>query len=693
MKHIYLAVLGLLLSGTLGYAHSVTNDHSYQAERIGDSLPNVLVDQRADLIDYRLRTEARLKFSLHQLPNDLSAWETKKKELREQIIEASGLTVDHALPLDMQVTATLNMDGYTIQNIYFQTLPGVYATANLFVPEGEGPFPAVVGMHGHWPEGKLAERVQAVGHTLAKNGYVCISIDAFGAGERTTTHGEFEYHGANLGASLLNIGESLLGIQVADNMRTVDLLLSLPYVDPERIGATGASGGGNQTMWLAAMDERVKAAMPVVSVGTFESAVMGSNCVCEMLPNGLTFTETSGVLALIAPRAVKMCNHHQDSNPTFYPDEMIRSYHNSLPIFQMHGAEENIAYELFDLTHGYWPEDREAMLGWFDLHLKGLGDGAPREEIPFENLPVEKLMVFEKGKRDPKVLSLEVYAKMKGRHQEKLNAERSSINPDALRMELKDLLGIDQALLIKEVHRFDAAGGWERLALETGDGRLIPLLHRPAKTRGSAYTILSRSEGKHAISAALLEELKNKGDGLVVMELSGTGELESLTDRSRTGLPPFHTLARAHLWLGKTLLGQWAEEIHAVTAFVKNTYAAGTLVLDADREAGLAALLGLAAESYPVDQLVLRYVPTSYVFDSREQVDYFSMGIHLPRIVNWGDIIQAAVLADKKISWLNPVSISGRPLLDKNLAPSLETFNQLREISRTNGELIFGILE
>src|SRR5690606_40019017 len=174
MKHIYLAVLELLLSGTLGYAHSVTNDHSYQAERAADSLPNVLVDQRADLIDYRLRTEARLKFSLHQLPTDLSAWETKKKELREQIIEASGLTVDHALPLDMQVTATLNMDGYTIQNIYFQTLPGVYATANLFVPEGEGPFPAVVGMHGHWPEGKLAERVQAVGHTLAKNGYVCI---------------------------------------------------------------------------------------------------------------------------------------------------------------------------------------------------------------------------------------------------------------------------------------------------------------------------------------------------------------------------------------------------------------------------------------------------------------------------------------------------------------------------------------
>src|SRR5690606_40370156 len=72
----------------------------------------------------------------------------------------------------------------------------------------------------------------------------------------------------------------------------VDLLLSLPFVDKENIGATGASGGGNQTMWFAALDERIKAAMPIVSVGTFESAVMGSNCVCELMPGGLTFTES-----------------------------------------------------------------------------------------------------------------------------------------------------------------------------------------------------------------------------------------------------------------------------------------------------------------------------------------------------------------------------------------------------------------
>src|SRR5690606_3572677 len=127
-------------------------------------------------------------------------------------------------------------------------------------------------------------------------------------------HGNFEYHGAHLGASLLNVGETLLGMQLTDNMRGVDLLSSLPFVDAARIGATGASGGGNQTMWLAAMDDRVKASMPVVSVGTFESYIMSSNCVCEMLPDGLMHMEESEVLGLVAPRAIRVCNAAKEAN-------------------------------------------------------------------------------------------------------------------------------------------------------------------------------------------------------------------------------------------------------------------------------------------------------------------------------------------------------------------------------------------
>src|SRR5690606_36699493 len=188
---------------------------------------------------------------------------------------------------------------------------------------------------------------------------------------------------------LLNIGESLMGMQITNKIRGSALLQSLPYVDAEKIGATGASGGGNQTMWLGAVDERVKAAMPVVSVDTFNSYVMGHNCVCEVLPNGLAFTGEWGVLSLVAPRAMRMCNHKQESNPTFFPAEMLQSFAKALPVFGCYGAEMNIDSQLFDRPHGYYPADREALLGLMDLHLKGDGDRIPRKENSLEPLPAE----------------------------------------------------------------------------------------------------------------------------------------------------------------------------------------------------------------------------------------------------------------------------------------------------------------
>ena len=128
----------------------------------------------------------------------------------------------------------------------------------------------------------------------------------------------------------------------------------------------------------------------------------------------LNLTEEAGILALVAPRAIKMCNHLQDDNKAFYPTEMIRTYTNAKPVFKMYGAENNIKYQLFDLQHGYLAEDREAMLGWFDLHLKKIGSGSSKKEIPFEVLPEEKLMVFPVGKRDANVVGTAEYCKQRG---------------------------------------------------------------------------------------------------------------------------------------------------------------------------------------------------------------------------------------------------------------------------------------
>ncbi|MFA6176566.1 MAG: hypothetical protein WC765_08320, partial [Phycisphaerae bacterium] len=177
-----------------------------------------------------LRADAARKFRIHQLPTEAAAWKARRKELVAAIWKKLGVSIDHELALDYHETATIRMDGYVIKNVYFQSRPGIYVTGNLYLPNGAKACPAVLNVHGHWPRGRLEKRVQERGHSLAKNGYVCLSVDAFGSGERSTKHGEFEYHGGYLGASLMNIGETLMGAQVVDNMRAVDLLCSLDFV-------------------------------------------------------------------------------------------------------------------------------------------------------------------------------------------------------------------------------------------------------------------------------------------------------------------------------------------------------------------------------------------------------------------------------------------------------------------------------
>ena len=689
MKITLLLGIGVLWALSMAQANILCLDIPYGTYHSLDSLPNVLVDQRSDLLGSSLKNQAMVKFATHQLPDNLEEWSKKRDEIRENIILHSGLKRYPNLPLNMKETGSLDMEGYTIRNIYFQTLPGVYATANLYVPDGKGPFPAVVSMHGHWREGKLAESVQSLGHTMAKNGYVSLVIDAFGSGERTTTHGDFEYHGANLGASLMNIGESLLGVQVADNMRAVDLLTSLPYVDAGNIGATGASGGGNQTMWFGALDERIKATMPIVSVGTFESAVMGSNCVCELLPGGLTFTESAGVLALYAPRALKMCNHSQDSNPTFYPVEMLRTYHNVKPIFELHGVADHVDNEVFDLTHGYWKEDREAMLGWFDLHLKGIGNGESRPELPFDILPMEKLMVFPLGKRSPLVISTDEYSRNQGKSLREDYLKKDSFDTEKLRTDLKQILGIDDYLEIAKTFAFPSQDGWERIALHTSDQQLVPILHFAPKNPALGYTLIASADGKNDIQEAHLEELKNRGGGIVIVELSGTGEAASKLDASGTSLSQFHTLSRAQLWLGKTMLGEWVRELELVSQFIVDTYDPSELSFEGNREAGLAALFLSVLQEGKIKQLTLKNTPVSYLFDNRENIDYFSMAVHLPGFLNWGDVSLAAGLSEQDVTFIDPVTMSGIPVSTGEKRAVQAEFENVKKILKQPGKIYF----
>jgi len=615
----------------------------------------------SDLVGATLKAEAAKRNRL-LIPDTGSVADARG--LRDQIKKLGNIYINHALPVDLHETGTILQKGYVIHKIWFQARPGIYATANLYVPEGRGPFPAVVNMHGHWPGGKAGDMVQACAHALALSGYVCINIDAWGSGERTTEHGVPEYHGANLGASLLNLGESLLGDQVADNIRAVDLLCSLAYVDSTRIGATGASGGGNQTMWLSAMDTRIKAAMPVVSVGTFESYIMNSNCVCELLPGGLCLTEEAGVLSLIAPRALKLCSALKDASPTFRPEEMLRSYQNTRPAYRMYHAEDRLRYQLFDTTHGYWPEMRGALLGWMDLHLKGKGDGSPRQEPTYHLFTEPELMVFSKGNRDGRVKGIAAYCAGA------VKKTGTPADPSVKRNELRALLGVSEAGAVRILKETTGEPGTKTVILE-GDSIMLTAL-TISKAASDKYVILLHPGGADSLPETRINSYQKQGYNIIRIDLWGTGASASpAANRTDGSLPRFHTLARSVLWMGETVIGKWVAELDAVARYLEREYHPGTVLLDAEKETAVAALLYKAL--HPGKQaLLLRYCPLSYAFDQRTGIDIFSMAIHLPGLLPWGDLLSAVMLTEGKVGFSQPVTMSGRTLS----APQLNDFKQ-----------------
>ncbi len=601
---------------------------------------NVWSEPAADLLKGQLVAEARRWHVLHQPPTTLAAWEEYRSGLRARLRELAG-TWPEPPPLEVREHGELKLDGYRIRKLTFQTRPGLRATANLYLPDGPGPFPGVLGVHGHWSQGKLAARVASRGHLLARSGFVVLVLDAFGSGERGTVPGAFEYHGKQIGASLLPLGETLLGMQVYDNRRGIDLLQSLDCVDGERIGVTGASGGGNQTMWVSAFDERIKAAVPVVSVGAFEKYACNPNCICECLPEGLTLTEEWGILALAAPAAVLVLNALRDTNAAFQVPDMIRTVNGAREVYRLLGIGERLAYQTFDLPHGYWPEMQRHMLGWFTYWLKGEGACLPRELPGIPELPERDLMCFPDGGRPPEVKSVLGFARE--RAAEITAARRPAAEPEDRRRELADLLHLSPGPVRLArgpvVEGADGACRWRKFTVEALPGGLLPCCELlPARDGEPERTVLAVHPGGKAALAdrAEVRAWLAAGASVCLADLRHTGETAWEDNR----IAPGHEASRTALWLGRTMLGEWTEDILALVRLYAD---AGVAVeIAAWGEAGMAALCA-AAFAEDIARCELHGLPSTVV--PGEAAPALHMAAYVPRFLLWGDVPELRGLA------------------------------------------------
>lgn len=321
------------------------------------------------------------------------AWEAVREARQREMRRMLGLDPwPDRTPLRVEITGKIERPGYTIERLAYQSLPGVYATANLYVPtEREGPLPTVVYVNGHaYNEHGNKASYQRHAHTFAKHGYVCLIIDSIQIAETFALH-----HGAlnNEMYDWYARGYSPAGVEVWNVVRGLDYLETRPEVDAERFGITGRSGGAAMSWFSASVDERIKVVMPVMGISTYAANVRDNtqrrHCDCMFPVNG-AMHDMMHQGALIAPRPLLMAHGKKD---LLFPVAGYEEFEQRVgELYESYGVRERFDNVVVDTGHEDSDFLRTKSLEWFDRWLKGV----PQRDIDvsFEAVPDAELSVY-----------------------------------------------------------------------------------------------------------------------------------------------------------------------------------------------------------------------------------------------------------------------------------------------------------
>ena len=342
---------------------------------------------RPDLCQGAYYSEAEGAEALHKAAethHDRASWETRATMIRQGLRDGMQLPDKLAFaPLQPIRHSLRTMNGYTVENVTFESLPGFFVTGNLYQPfNTTGKIPAILCPHGHTPDedARFLEQTQQRCATMARMGAVVFVYDMLGYGDsKQCSH---------------KIPEALK-LQILNGMRSLDFLTSLPNVDASRIAVSGESGGGTQTFLLTALDSRVKVSVPVVMV----SAHFFGGCVCEsgMPIHKRPTHQTSNVeiAALAAPRPLLLISDGKDWTKNT-PGVEFPYIHTVYGYYNASNNVENV--HLPTEGHDYGPSKRAAayrfLAKYLNLDINRILKNGQIDETPNTLLKPADLQVF-----------------------------------------------------------------------------------------------------------------------------------------------------------------------------------------------------------------------------------------------------------------------------------------------------------
>ncbi|MDA7864670.1 acetylxylan esterase [bacterium] len=359
-----------------------------------------------------------------KVPGNPAQWYERSEQLRRRVLVSTGLwPMPEKPPLEAVVFDKTQRKGFTVEKVYFQSLPGHYVTGLLFRPDSpsNGPRPAVLSPHGHggrmqeYSDAEVAQQIaQGAEHfaksgkrpklarcaQLARMGCVCFIFDMLGYAdsqqisrevahrhanvrpeERKNSDGEWVFYSPQADLRL----QSIMGLQTWNAIRALDFLAALPDVDPERLAVTGGSGGGTQSILLGAIDDRIKVSFPNGMVSTS----MQGGCYCENCNLLRIDTGNVELAALFAPRPQAMT-----AADDWTRDMMKDGYPQLSWLYAMIGNESDVyCRPMLHFKHNYNYVTRATMYQWMNRHLK-LGLDDPVIEQDYEPLTTAETTIW-----------------------------------------------------------------------------------------------------------------------------------------------------------------------------------------------------------------------------------------------------------------------------------------------------------
>lgn len=534
-------------------------------------------------------------------------------------------------PLNPKITGGLQRDGYRVEHLVFESQPGFYVTANVYVPAGQGPFPAVLGVAGHSAAGKAINTYQMAWIGMVKRGFLVLAFDPAGQGERS------EYFEPAAGKSKVGIGvpehnmsgtQTLLtGIPYAryeiwDGMRAIDYLLTRKEVDPNRIAVAGNSGGGTQSAYLAVLETRLAAVVISCYMTDWEQlwAHPGPQDAEQNFPGFLSAGLNFGDFMIsFAPKPITMLTGTRD----FFPIVGARNtYAEVKRVFEAADAPGRAGFFEYDDEHGWHKPRREATYRWLEKWLHGKDDEGTEPLITPE--PEKNLNVTRTGQVSTS-LGGETVRSLNLKMAEKLAAARTPVTREVIarRLNVGARSGVPHVVM----------EGKSSLLIETEPG-----IHVYGRMNSPA------SAGRHPATLCIGSCTAQPERFMLSISPRGMGE-SAPVEKSSSGYTGAYQLAQRAMLIGKPLSGMQVFDV--LRAF---DYLVGLEDVDPSnievRGSGNAGVLALyvGALEPRIASVICEGALTSYMALARATMHRDMIGIVVPGVLKDFDLPDIASL-------------------------------------------------